>query len=49
MLGHQQLGWLDVWGNGLPASLESRRTLADLARLMAVLLASGSRGEGSRG
>jgi len=47
-LGKQQLGWLDVWGNGLPASLESRRMLGDLARLMAVLLASEGRGGRSR-
>ena len=45
-LGKQQLGWLDVWGNGLPANLESRRALGDLARLMAVLLAG--RGLGGR-
>jgi len=48
MLGTQQLGWLDVWGNGLPASLDSRRTLADVARLMAVLLASRGRGRRSQ-
>jgi hypothetical protein len=36
--GARPLGWLDVWGNGMPASAEARRALADLARLMSVLL-----------
>ena len=35
----RQVGWLDLWGNGVPASAEVRRTLADVARVTAVLLA----------
>src|SRR5260370_36633451 len=37
--GNRQVGWLDVWGNGAPASLPARRALCDVARLVAVLLA----------
>ena len=41
--GTTQTGWLDVWGNGASASLESRRALSDLARLLAILLAGRGR------
>ena len=37
--GGRQVGWLDVWGNGTPASAEARRTLSGVARLLAVILA----------
>jgi K+-sensing histidine kinase KdpD len=37
-LGERQLGWLDVWGDGRPASAEARRTLADLAKAVALVL-----------
>jgi K+-sensing histidine kinase KdpD len=37
-VGDQQVGWLDVWGNGTPASIQSRHVLSDLARLLAVAL-----------
>jgi hypothetical protein len=37
--GGRQVGWLDVWGNGKPASAEARRTLSGMARLLAVILA----------
>ncbi len=37
--GGRQVGWLDVWGNGKPASAEARRTLSGVARLLAVVLA----------
>ena len=37
--GGRQFGWLDVWGNGRPASADSRRALADAARLLALILA----------
>ena len=37
--GSHRLGWLDVWGNGVPAGVETRRVLSDLARLLAVRLA----------
>lgn len=37
--GTRQLGWLDVWGSGAPANVETRRALSDLARLLALLLA----------
>jgi hypothetical protein len=37
--GTRTLGWLDVWGDRTSASLESRRALSDLARLLAILVA----------
>jgi K+-sensing histidine kinase KdpD len=37
--GGRQVGWLDVWGNGKPASAQARRTLSGVARLLAVILA----------
>ena len=36
--GGRHVGWLDVWGNGKPASAQARRTLSGVARLLAVLL-----------
>lgn len=39
LFGGRQLGWLDVWGNGRPASAQARRTLSGVARLLAVILA----------
>ncbi len=33
-------GWLDLWGDARPLTRESRRGLRDLARLLALLLAS---------
>jgi hypothetical protein len=39
VVASRQVGWLDLWGNGIPASTELRRTLADVARVVAVLLA----------
>lgn len=39
--GNRTLGFLDVWGNGEPASREERRTLTDLARILAASLALG--------
>jgi Domain of unknown function (DUF4118) len=41
--GTQAVGCLDVWGSGAPASAEARRALADLSRLIAILLASRTR------
>jgi two-component system sensor histidine kinase KdpD len=38
--GGRRIGWLDVWGSGLPATADSRRTLADVARFLALLLAA---------
>ena len=35
----RQVGWLDVWGGRAPASAEGRRTLADVARVLAAMLA----------
>ena len=46
--GNRRLGWLDLWGNGGYASVESRRGLIDVARLIALLLAGGGRGVRSR-
>jgi len=37
--GNRTLGFLDVWGTGAPASSEERRTLTDLARVIAACLA----------
>jgi two-component system sensor histidine kinase KdpD len=34
----KQVGWLDVWGNGSPASEETRRILSDVARVAAMAL-----------
>jgi hypothetical protein len=39
-VGDTHVGWLDVWGNGAPASLASRRVLSDVARLLATLRAT---------
>jgi K+-sensing histidine kinase KdpD len=36
-VGSRQVGWLDLWGNGLAASPQSRRTLGDAARILACL------------
>ena len=33
------VGWLDVWGGKAPASAEGRRTLSDVARVLAAMLA----------
>jgi hypothetical protein len=46
--GDCPLGWLDVWGNGGKATLESRRALADVAALVSVLLAGIGAGPGRR-
>ena len=35
----RQVGWLDVWGGRAPASAEGRRTLSDVARVLAAMLA----------
>jgi hypothetical protein len=35
----RQVGWLELWGDGTTASLESRRTLSDVARVLASMLA----------
>jgi hypothetical protein len=39
----RQVGWLDLWGDGTPASTASRRTLSDMARVFAVVLARSGR------
>jgi K+-sensing histidine kinase KdpD len=41
--GARSRGWLDIWGDGAWATAASRRGLSDLARLLAVLLASDPR------
>jgi hypothetical protein len=43
VVGKRQVGWLDVWGDGGPASLESRLALAAVARALAALLADAER------
>src|SRR5262245_25926314 len=37
------IGWLDLWGNGRAVDAESRHTLTDIARLVAILLGSSRR------
>lgn len=39
--GNRQFGWLDLWGDGTPAGARSRRTLAEIAYLIALQLAGG--------
>jgi K+-sensing histidine kinase KdpD len=39
MLGNLRLGWLDLWGNGSPASARSRRALSNTAHVIALQLA----------
>jgi len=37
---HQrQVAWLDLWGDGAPATAASRQTLSDVARILGVMLA----------
>jgi len=36
---NRQVGWLDLWGDGTPASAADRRTLSDVARLAGLMLA----------
>jgi hypothetical protein len=33
-VGNRQLGWLDLWGNGVPADSQQRRSLGDTAQLL---------------
>jgi len=37
------VGWLDLWGDGRPASQESRQMLAAVARALAALLTDAER------
>ncbi len=39
LIRQQQVGWLDVWGNGASASAEARHTLSDVGQLIGRLLA----------
>jgi hypothetical protein len=36
---HRQVGWLDLQGDGAPATVASRRTLTGVARILGVMLA----------
>lgn len=38
VIRNRQFGWLDLWGNGVPATAEMRRTLSDVALLVTLLL-----------
>ncbi|HSF02404.1 MAG TPA: DUF4118 domain-containing protein, partial [Solirubrobacterales bacterium] len=40
LAGTRQVGWLDVWGRGVPADAEAPGFLVDVARLVALQLAS---------
>jgi uncharacterized protein DUF4118 len=40
--GGRQVGWLDLWGDGTAASLQTRRTLSDAARVLASMIAGGA-------
>jgi K+-sensing histidine kinase KdpD len=44
LAGGRQVGWLDVWGTGKPASAQARRTLAGVVRLLAVILVGADQG-----
>ena len=35
----RQVAWLDLWGDGAPATAASRQTLSDIARILGVMLA----------
>ncbi len=39
VVGNRRFGWLDLWGNGAPASVQSRRCLSNAACIMALQLA----------
>jgi uncharacterized protein DUF4118 len=40
--GGRQVGWLDLWGDGTAANLQARRTLSDVARVLASMIAGGA-------
>lgn len=40
--GNRQVGWLDLWGNGLSANRQTRRTLSDVGRVIGLLVARAS-------
>ena len=42
--GHRQVGSLDLWGTGKPMTEQTRRLLADVARLLAMWMAGAARG-----
>ena len=39
---HRQIAWLDLWGDGAPATAASRRTLSDVARILGTMRARSS-------
>jgi hypothetical protein len=43
VVGQRRVGWLDLYGDGTAASLESRQALAAVARAVAALLAAAER------
>jgi hypothetical protein len=43
LAGTTRVGWLDIWGDGRPASREARRGLAAVARTLALLITSAGR------
>jgi hypothetical protein len=43
VIGRRPLGWLDLYGNGVPASRESRQALSAVARAVAALLIDAER------
>jgi two-component system sensor histidine kinase KdpD len=43
VIGRRPLGWLDLYGNGVPASRESRQALSAVARAVAALLVDAER------
>ena len=48
-IGRRQVGWLDLWGRDAAMSPESRRTLSDLARVLAAMLALSGKDSPSSG
>jgi len=47
-VGSRQYGWLDLWGDGRPASAETRRTLSDVAILLTLILSKAEKDMSTR-
>jgi hypothetical protein len=47
-IGSRQYGWLDLWGDGKPAGAETRRTLSDVAILLALQLSKAEKNMSTR-
>ena len=47
-VGGRQYGWLDLWGDGRPASAETRRAVSDVAILLALQLSKAEKDMSTR-